>query len=80
MKLLALHPSRDLGELANEFEVALPGGFRFLMRGLGTRETRSNDALSLLLFHPEYSSRLIELGEADAEAQIDDIRALVESE
>ena len=80
VKLLALRPSRDLGELANEYEAVLPGGFRFLMRGLGTHETRSNDALSLLLFHPEYCSRLIELGEADAEAQLDDIRDLLESE
>ena len=80
VKLLALHPSRDVGELANEYEAALPGAFRFLMRGLGTRETRSNDALSLLLFHPAYCSRLIELGEADAEAQLDDIRELLESE
>ncbi|MEE9218209.1 MAG: patatin-like phospholipase family protein [Acidobacteriota bacterium] len=74
VKLLALRPSRDLGELANEFEAELPGAFRFLMRGLGTRETRSNDALSLLLFHPEYCSRLIQLGESDAEDHLDDIR------
>jgi NTE family protein len=80
VKLLALRPSRDLGELANEYESALPGAFRFLMRGLGTHETRSNDALSLLLFHPEYCTRLIELGEADAEAQLDDIRSLIEGQ
>ena len=69
IKLIVLRPSRDLGKLANEYEAGLPGPFRFLTRGLGTRETRSNDLLSLLMFQPDYLTRLIELGEADAEAQ-----------
>lgn len=73
VNLLVLRPSRDLGRLANEFEAALPKGFRFLIRGLGSRETRSNDLLSLLMFQSDYVSRLIELGEADAEARQDDI-------
>jgi hypothetical protein len=29
--------------MANAFEVDLPRGFQFLVRGLGSRETRSND-------------------------------------
>ncbi len=75
--LLVLRPSRDLGRLANEFEVDLPRGFRFLVRGLGSRETRSNDMLSLLMFQPEYLARLIELGEADARARAADIDAFL---
>ena len=71
--LLVLRPSQDLGRLANEFEPALPRGFRFLVRGLGSRETRSNDMLSLLMFQPDYIGRLIELGEADAKARADEI-------
>ena len=67
--MLVLRPSRDLGKLANEYEVDLPRTFRFLVRGLGSRETRSNDMLSLLMFQPEYIARLIELGEADARAR-----------
>jgi NTE family protein len=69
VKLLVLRPSRDLGQLANEYEVELPRAFRFMTRGLGTRETRSNDLLSLLMFQPDYLARLIELGEKDAEAR-----------
>ena len=68
-------PSRDLGKLANEFEARLPRAFRFLVRGTGTRETRSNDFLSLVMFQPDYLSRLIDIGHADAEAnraEIDD--------
>ena len=54
VELLVLRPSRDLGKLANEYEARLPPAFRFLTRGLGTRETRSNDLLSLVMFQPDY--------------------------
>jgi NTE family protein len=64
----------DLGRLANDFEPELPRAFRFLTRGLGTRETRSNDMLSLVMFQSDYIRRLIELGEADASARTSDIR------
>jgi NTE family protein len=70
-------PSQDLGRLANAFEAALPRGFRFLVRGLGSRETRSNDMLSLLMFQPDYIGRLIELGEADARARAAEIDAFL---
>lgn len=75
--LLVLRPSRDLGRLANEFEAALPRGFRFLVRGLGSRETRANDMLSLLMFQPDYIGRLIELGEEDARARAGEIDAFL---
>jgi NTE family protein len=72
--LLLLRPSVDLGRLANEYEPELPRAFRFLTRGLGTRETRSNDMLSLVMFQADYVRRLIELGEADAAARLPEIR------
>jgi NTE family protein len=72
--LLVLRPSEDLGRLANAYEAELPRGFRFLTRGLGTRETRSNDMLSLVMFQSDYVKRLIEMGEADAEARSSEIR------
>lgn len=76
--LLILRPSEDLGRLANRFEAALPRTFRFLVRGLGSRETRSNDMLSLLMFQPDYIAKLIELGEADARRRAADIDAFIE--
>ncbi len=75
--LLVVRPSEDLGRLAGTYEPELPPTFRFLMRGLGTRETRSPDWLSLLLFEPDSLRRLIALGERDAEARIGEIGALV---
>jgi NTE family protein len=78
--LLILRPSQDLGRLANEFEADLPRAFRFLVRGLGSRETHSNDMLSLLMFQPDYIARLIELGERDAGAREAEIDAFLEPE
>jgi NTE family protein len=72
--LLMLRPSVDLGRLANTYEADLPRPLRFLTRGLGTRETRSNDLLSLVMFQGDYVRHLIELGESDAAARVDDIR------
>lgn len=78
VNLLILRPSRDLGRLANEFEADLPRTFRFLVRGLGSRETRSNDMLSLLMFQQDYIARLIELGENDARARAAEIGAFLQ--
>jgi NTE family protein len=71
--LLVVRPSQDLGRLANEHEAKLPRAFRFLTRGLGTRETRSNDMLSLVMFQADYVQRLIEMGEGDAAARAEEI-------
>jgi NTE family protein len=77
VELLILRPSQDLGKLAGNFEAELPGSFRFLTRGLGTKETKSPDFLSLVLFQPDYVQALIEIGEADALARVDEIEAFL---
>lgn len=77
VELLLLRPSRDLGELANTHEARLPRGFRFLTRGLGTQETRSNDLLSLIMFQPDYLRELVDLGRTDALDRIDEILGFV---
>lgn len=75
--IMTLRPSVDLGMLANEFELDLPRAFRFLVRGLGTREARSQDLLSFLLFEPDYLRRLIDVGRRDAESRMGEIEAIV---
>ncbi|HET9948003.1 MAG TPA: patatin-like phospholipase family protein [Longimicrobiales bacterium] len=80
VKLLTLRPSADLAKLAGAYEKQLPRGFRFLTRGLGTRQTRSPDFLSLILFQPEYLRALIDLGERDAEERAPEIEAFLGSE
>lgn len=63
-----MRPSCDLGRLAGQFEIRLPKAFRFLTRGLGTRETEKPDWLSMVMFEPQYLRHLIEIGEADAQS------------
>ncbi len=75
--LLVLRPSQDLGKLANAYEADLPKTFRFLTRGLGTKETRSNDMLSLVMFQTDYVRHLIELGQSDAAAKREQIAAFL---
>lgn len=77
IQLLVLRPSEDLGKLANHYEAELPRAFRFFTRGLGTRETRSNDMLSLVMFQTDYVRHLIELGQNDAAAKRDQIKAFL---
>ena len=78
--LLVLRPSEDLGRLANAYEPDLPRAFRFLTRGLGTREMRSNDMLSLVMFQSDYVRLLIEMGEADAQARLPEVRRFLRGE
>ena len=63
--------------MAREYESRLPVAFRFLRRGLGTRETCSGGTLSLVMFRTDYLRRLFDLGEADAAVCASDLAALV---
>jgi len=75
--LLVLRPSMDLGKLAGQYEKNLPRQLKLLVRALGARETDSPDFVSLLLFEPEYTRRLLDAGEADVELRLDEIRAFL---
>src|SRR4051812_3646663 len=76
--ILVLRPSQDLGRLAAKFEPKLPGLFRYLTRGLGTKQTASPDLISLILFQADYLKALIDLGEEDAAAQGDMIERFLQ--
>jgi NTE family protein len=76
-RLLLMRPSRDLAAMAREYEPRLPQPLRFLTRGLGTRETRSPDSLSMVLFERPYLEHMIELGFQDAERRLEEIEAFL---
>lgn len=76
--LLILRPSRELRGIAADYEPKLPKIFRFLTRRLGTRDASGSDVLSMLMFQGDFLSRIIELGETDADARADEIAAFVE--
>jgi NTE family protein len=79
VELMTFRPSRDLGAISREYEPRLPRAFRLLTRGLGTRETRSPDVLSLMMFQDDYVKALMEIGEADAERRADELAEFIES-
>jgi NTE family protein len=76
--LLVLRPSRDLGKLAADYEEYLPRGLKLVTRAMGAKETESPDFMSMLMFEPHYTKRLIEIGEADVGSRLDEIRAFLE--
>jgi len=80
VRRVTIRPSVDLGKLANKYEPQLPRAFRFMTRGLGTRDTKAPDFLSLIMFQSDYLAELIRVGEADAEAREAELAALLEPE
>ena len=43
----------------------------------GTRETESPDFISMLMFEPHYTTRLIEIGETDVASRLDEFRTFL---
>lgn len=80
VRLMLLRPSRNLSSLAGQFESRLPQPFRFLMRGTGTKETKSPESLSMVMFEPHYIRSVIELGEEDGDRRADEIDAFLVGE
>jgi NTE family protein len=75
--LLVLRPSIDLGKLSGDYERYLPRKLKLLVRAMGVKETDSPDFISMLLFEPTFTRRLIDLGEADIEGRVGEIRAFL---
>jgi NTE family protein len=80
VRLLLLRPTRNIASLAAQYENRLPQPYRFLMRGTGTKETRTPESLSMVLFEGPYTSELIAMGEEDTERRMDEIAAFLEGE
>jgi NTE family protein len=80
VEVMVLRPREDLGALAREHEINLPRSFRFFESGLNNNNSRHSDALSMVIFEPEYLSLLIRLGEEDAAARHDEIESFLHGE
>jgi NTE family protein len=80
VRLVTMRPSRDIAALAGQYESRLPRAFRYMVRGLGTRRTGSPDVLAMMMFEPDFLRALIDLGEEDAEARMDEITELLQIE
>jgi NTE family protein len=77
VEVMLIRPSRDIGVIATEFESELPGAFRHLVRGLGSKDTNRSDLLATLLFQPRYISRMMEIGEQDGYERRHEIAAFL---
>jgi NTE family protein len=72
---LVIAPSERLDDIAVRHAKALPRTVRALLRALGADDASGGGLTSYLLFEPAFTRELIALGEADAAARSDQIRA-----
>jgi len=73
--VLSLHPSQDLGRLAEDEYHRFPAMLRYLLKGIGVTEGSGSDLLSYLAFEPVYVARVMEIGYADTMARRDEVEA-----
>jgi NTE family protein len=74
---LVISPSEDFALVAKRFAHRMPRLLRYVMEGLGTPDAQSADLMSYLLFDSDYTTTLVEIGHADADARIDEIEAFL---
>lgn len=77
VEALVLRPSQDLSVLASEFENELPRALRYVIRGLGSRETNRSDVIATLLFQPRFIRKMIEIGERDGARRAAEVGAFL---
>jgi NTE family protein len=80
IRMFWIRPSRDLGAMARGYLPRLPKLMDWVVHGIGGREERGADLLSYLLFEPEYTGLLMELGHEDALGRWDELERLLQSE
>jgi NTE family protein len=79
IQLSMVRPSRDVGAMASGLEPRLSLLPRLALRSLGGDQVRSSGLLSYLLFEPEYTGLLMELGYEDVGKQWGDIARFLEA-
>jgi NTE family protein len=78
IRLLMLRPSRDVGEMTYGLRPRLPAAFDRVIQTMGTEARGAQDFLSYLLFDPEYTGLLMELGYEDTNAQWDAVERFLD--
>ena len=76
--LFVLRPSRDIGKLAGAYQQFLPPSMKMFTRSLGAHHTDSPDFISMLMFEPNYLRVLIEMGDADIDLRLPELRAFLD--
>jgi NTE family protein len=75
----SITPSQDLAKIAESFSTRMPKMVSYMLKGLTDEPEHSADLISYLLFHPDFTRALIEIGYKDASERIDEIEAFLRS-
>jgi NTE family protein len=75
IEALVIQPSDDPTAIARKHVRALPRTLRTLLRTIGALEARGGLLASYLLFESDYTTELMRLGRADAEARRSEIES-----
>jgi len=78
--LFVLRPSQDLARLAAKYQRFLPRSVKLFTRALGADKTESPDFVSMLMFEPNYTRVLMEIGEKDVESRLPELRTFLGEE
>lgn len=79
LKTLLIAPSVDLAWVAAEHRTAMPYLISYFVNSLGRDAASCSDLMSYLLFTPEYTNALIDIGYHDAGERIDEIEDFIYS-
>lgn len=79
IETVVVRPTADLGALAAAHERDLPRSLQYLTRGWGSKAGEGSDMLATVTFDHRYTEQLVELGRADADHRIDELRTFIES-
>lgn len=74
---LVVSPSEDFADIASQLVSRMPRSVRFMLETLGSPDPKSADLTSYLLFDPEYTRALIDIGYRDAHERCDEIEAFL---
>ena len=77
LRTLLVTPSVDLSELADQHQKEMPYLIQYFVNSLGRDAASCSDLMSYLLFTPEYTSSLIDIGYHDASRRIDEIEDFI---
>ena len=73
LKTLLITPSVTLSDVAEQHQKDMPSLIRYFVSSLGRDSSSCSDLMSYLLFTPNYTRELIEIGYQDADERIDEI-------
>ncbi len=77
LRTLLVTPSVDLSELADQHQKEMPYLIQYFVNSLGRDAASCSDLMSYLLFTPQYTSALIDIGYHDAGKRIDEIEDFI---